>query len=48
MDNEQIKDRLERAEELLSEARSLLDNVHCYNTEIYREIGIFLYGEEEE
>lgn len=48
MDYEQIKDRLEKAEELLSEARSIMDDVHLYNSSIFKEIGIFLNGEEEE
>lgn len=39
--------RLDEAESLLQDARSLMDNVHCYETEVYKEIGIFLHGEEE-
>jgi len=42
------KERLIEAESLLSAAHSMLDNVHCYNTELYKEISDFLYGEDEE
>lgn len=44
---ERTKARLKEAEILLSEARSLLDDVHCYNSQIYHEIGVFLYGEDD-
>lgn len=39
--------RLDEAESLLQDARSLMDNVHCYESEVYKEIGKFLHGEEE-
>ncbi|PEN61644.1 hypothetical protein [Bacillus wiedmannii] len=41
-----IKERLDEAESLLADARNLLDNIHGYEYDTYREIGRFLYGEE--
>lgn len=43
-----IKERLDEAESLLADARNLLDNIHGYDYDTYRDIGRFLYGEEEE
>lgn len=43
-----LDDRLSEAESLLSDARDLLSNVHCYETTVYKEIGVFLNGEDEE
>ena len=39
--------RLAEAEGLLSEAHDMLDDVHCYGTQVYEDISKFLYGEEE-
>lgn len=41
-------DRLSEAEDLLSEARDTLDSMHGYNSEVYRDIGQFLWGEDED
>ncbi len=43
-----MEKRLEIAEDLLMQAGDLMDNTHCYNTEIYKKIGVFLYGEEDD
>jgi hypothetical protein len=43
-----LREDLEEARNLLSEARNIMDNVHLYESEIYKEIGNFLYGEDEE
>lgn len=48
MNKEELEARLAEAESLLSDARSLMNNAHLYDTDTYREIGIFLHGEEEE
>jgi len=45
---EELQDKLNQAESLLSDARSIMNNVHLYDSNIYREIGIFLYGEDED
>lgn len=42
-----IANMLSRAESLLSEAHDLMDNVHCYDTDIYHEISKYFYGEDE-
>ncbi|MEK5205266.1 hypothetical protein NST55_28920 [Bacillus sp. FSL R10-2789] len=43
-----VQERLREAESLLADARNLLDNIHGYEYDTYRDIGRFLYGEEEE
>lgn len=43
MNYEELEAKLNKAEELLSEARSIMDDVHLYNSSIYKEIGEFLY-----
>jgi hypothetical protein len=47
-DVDEMREELSEARGLLYEARDLMSNVHCYDTDIYREIGKFLNGEEEE
>ncbi|WP_176519042.1 hypothetical protein [Priestia megaterium] len=47
MNLEQVLERLNEAESLLQDARSLMDNTHCYDTDEYRAITKFLEGEEE-
>lgn len=45
---DETKERLNEAESLLQDARSLLNNIHGYDTDTYRDICKFLYGEEDE
>lgn len=40
--------RLTDADRLLTDAHDLLDNVHCYDTETYRNISKYFNGEEDE
>ncbi|UGO46179.1 hypothetical protein PQE74_gp096 [Bacillus phage vB_BanS_Chewbecca] len=40
-------DRLSEAESLLSEAHDLMDDVHCYDTDTYRAITKYFYGDDE-
>lgn len=42
-----LRHKLDMAESLLTEASSMLNRVHCYDTNLYREIHKYLYGEEE-
>ena len=42
---ETIKEKLNKCENLLSEAHDLMDDVHCYDTEIYHEISRYFNGE---
>jgi DNA polymerase III epsilon subunit-like protein len=42
-----LEEKLSEAESLMSEAHSLLDNVHCYDSDIYREISKYFNGDEE-
>ena len=44
---ERVKERLSDAEGLLSEAHDILDDVHCYDTETYRDISKYFNGEDE-
>ena len=44
----EVKEKLSEAEDLLTDARSWMDDTHGYNSEVYKEIGIFLHGEDEE
>ncbi|UPW35930.1 hypothetical protein QE320_gp124 [Pseudomonas phage EM] len=39
-----IRRELEEAKDLLCRAEDLLDNVHCYNSKVYHDIRLFLYG----
>ncbi|WBW49066.1 hypothetical protein PB31_34 [Pseudomonas phage vB_PaeM_B31] len=41
-----IKQDLEEATKLLERTYNLLDNVHCYDTAVYEDIGAFLYGQD--
>jgi hypothetical protein len=41
---EQVE-KLDRCENLLSEAQDVLDNVHCYETEVFQEITRYFEGE---
>ena len=42
-----VVSRLSEAEGLLSEAHDMLNDLHCYETQVYEDISKFLYGEEE-
>lgn len=42
---EKIKEKLGKCESLLSEAHALLDDVHCYETEIYNDISKYFEGD---
>lgn len=44
---ERVKGRLSEADNLISEAHDLLDDIHGYDTETYRDMSKYLYGEEE-
>lgn len=48
MNKEELEVRLSEAEGLLSDAKSLMNNAHLYDTDTYREIGKFLNGEDED
>jgi archaellum component FlaC len=41
------KNDLSTATGLLSEAHDLMDDVHCYDTELYREISRYFNGDEQ-
>jgi hypothetical protein len=43
---EQLTERISEADNLLSEAHDLLDNVHCYDTETYKTISRYFYGDD--
>ena len=43
-----LHSQLTECETLLSEAHDLMDDVHCYDTEVYEEISKYFYGEEED
>lgn len=43
-----VADELSEARSLLYDAQSLLDDIHGYDTNTYREISRFLDGEEED
>lgn len=43
----QLQSRLDEAEGLLSDAEDLLDNIHGYDTDTYRDIQAFLNGDDE-
>lgn len=45
---ERLQERLSTAEDLLCEAHDLMDDVHCYETDIYHAISRYLNGEEDE
>ena len=42
-----LKEKLNRAMDLLSEAHDVMDDVHLYDTELYNEISEFFEGDEE-
>jgi len=42
-----MENKLSHTENLLSEALDIMDNVHLYDTDLFREISAHLYGEEE-
>lgn len=45
---EELRERLDVAEGLLLDARDSLDDVHCYETEMYELITEFLYGDNDD
>ena len=45
---ERLREKIEEAESLLSDAQSLMGNVHCYDTDEYRAISGYFYGGEDE
>lgn len=45
---ETVEERLALAESLLSRAYSVLDDVHCSETKVARQISEYLYGEDDE
>lgn len=47
-DVDELEERLSEAESLLYDARCLLNNIHGYDTETYRNICNYLDGEDEE
>jgi len=44
---EALKAQLSDVETLLYEAHDMLDNVHCYDTDLYREISKYFNGEDD-
>lgn len=40
-----IDNKLNQCESLLSEAHDMLDDVHCYDTDLYEEITKYLYND---
>lgn len=45
---EELREKLSEAESLLSEAQDVLDNVHCYDTDIYHAITRYFDGDDSE
>ncbi|CAM3631224.1 hypothetical protein [Mesobacillus zeae] len=45
---EWLTNRLNEAENLMSEAHDLLDNVHCYETDVYNAISKYFNDEEDD
>lgn len=43
---ERLQTRLDECEGLLSWAHDVLDDVHCYETDIYTEMSKYLYGDD--
>jgi len=47
-ENGALRSQLSEAEGLLTEAHDLMDNVHCYETDVYKSISVYFNGDEEE
>jgi len=47
-ENEALSSRLSDAEGLLTEAHDLMDDVHCYETDVYKAISKYFNGDEED
>ncbi|UUV46536.1 hypothetical protein [Bacillus phage vB_BanS-Thrax3] len=48
IDVKELRSRLSDAECLLYDAQSLMSDVHCYDTETYRDISRYFNGDEDE